>query len=454
MSENIVLVSWDSVREDHFPSYGYERNTTPMVQEIGQDRNMTIFENTHVAGVGTPASFTGVFTGEHTSSNMLDVSPGHWRRQNEERRLLSEILKANGYHTGAFHYNALMSSEFGWNRGWDTYSDGFWDKEQGESSQKEDDGGLKKRIYAFLQERGLANFAVHTKKMITGEPTEAWTQMWPDISDFVESAPEPWFLWVLLIDTHHPYLPPKPERKWTQYGNRGTYVSSFLMRRYRNLVGERRQKIVNAYDNTIRYADRFFGKLVSHLEDEGHEDIPIILHSDHGDEFGEHANYGHRPLMYNTVTRVPLITYNIETGADRIAGPNSLLDLGETILDVADINEDLNEGRTILDDRDEVYIENRLGDYGTAAAIVEEDLKTLYHPAGDWGHGGHIDSGLEAYLVSDWMERNDVFDSRTTRGGELMERVTETKNQNVSSKTGTDVSDEVHERLSELGYIE
>lgn len=94
-----------------------------------------------------------------------------------------------------------------------------------------------------------------------------------------------------------------------------TYASDYLMRRYRGVIGERRPSIVNVYDYKIRYADKFLSKLRATFAAEGYANAPIMPHSDHGDELGEHANYGHRPLMYDTLTCVPLVMQSVgETG--------------------------------------------------------------------------------------------------------------------------------------------
>lgn len=454
MSEqpNIVMVSWDSVRADHMPFHGYDRNTAPYVAEMAEDG--LVFENTQVSAVGTAASFTGAFTGSHSSATMLNPSPDYWARSLEGERLLSEVLQENGYYTGGFHFNALMSSNFGWNRGWDIYEDHLWDEKGKDSPTSDDEESFRSGFYEFLQERDLANFAMHAKKAVKGETPVKWEQMWGKIEEFVEDAPEPWFLWVLLIDTHHPYYAPKESHEWPQPGIRSTYMWNYVMRRHRNIVGERRQSIINAYDNTMRYADEFVRRLDEKLTAEGYEDTPFIFHSDHGDEMGEHASYGHRPLMYDTVTRVPLIMKNIdETG--RREGPHTLLDLGNGILEIANIDERLGEGESILShDRETVTIQNLLDEYGRTAAAVGPEWKVLFHPEGDWGHGRKFTGGSwEAYKhVDDPMEKND-------RWGEHPDELeVELKNQ-LESAAGevngeSEMDNATKDRLRELGYIE
>lgn len=449
--DNIVMVSWDSVRSDHLPTYGYERNTTPFVAEHADDA--LVFENTHASAVGTPASFTGVFSGEHASGSMLSPDPGHWKRANADRDLLSEYLQNEGYYTGAFHQNALMSHHFGWDRGWDVYEDHLW-TEGDEGEALTDDANWRGRLFEFLQERDMATFATHLKKMLSGESPATWEAMWPDIEAFVEDAPEPWFLWVLLIDTHHPYYPPRSAQEWPQPGVRSTYAWNYAMRRHRDLVGERRDGIVNAYDNTLRYADQFVERLTGKLEEEGYGDAPFVFHSDHGDEFGEHVNYGHRPTMYDTVTRVPLMMWNVgETG--RREGPHTLLDLGNAVLDIAGSDARLGQGRSLLDaddERERVVVQNLLNEYGKAAAVVDEEWKVLYHPHGDWGQGRDIE-GYEAYRVSDVLERDDRLGEEPEASRELLETVlSEDAAEIDAGDEGIDA--DVQERLSELGYVE
>ena len=172
---NIVLVSWDSVRADHMPFHGYERNTCPFLAERAEEG--VVFEDVQVPAVGTAASFTGAFTGDHADATMLNPSPSYWANANADRRRLPEVLQDEGYHTGGFHFNALMSSNFGWNRGWDVYEDHLWDEKGGNSSSDDEEVDLRTKLFDFLQKRDLANFAVHAKKTVTGETPVHWEEM-------------------------------------------------------------------------------------------------------------------------------------------------------------------------------------------------------------------------------------------------------------------------------------
>jgi len=451
---NIALVTWDSVRADHMPFHGYERNTAPFLDNLAS--NGLVFEDAQVPAVGTPASFTGMFAGEHGSGSMEHPHPAHWRKATAGRRLLPEALQDAGYHTGGFHFNALMSAEFGWDRGWDVYEDGMW------GAEDEDDAytGWKARAKGALDRAGLTNFAVDLKRMADGDPPVAWTELWDDVASFVADAPEPWFLWVLLIDTHHPYYAPSEYHEWAQPGLRRTYAWNYVMRRHRRITGERRPAIVNAYDNTIRCADAFVERLAGELDRAAHGDAPLIVHSDHGDEFGEHANYGHRPLMYDTVTRVPLVMRNVgETG--RVEGPTSLLDLGSTVLDLAGSEERLGGRASLLGtervDRDYVTVRNELTDGERTAAAVGPEWKVCHHPEGDWGATEFPEDSWEAYhRPSDPGEQENRWGEHPDRLEVSLREVLEPVDERASEPGSEpdELSSDTENRLRELGYVE
>lgn len=453
--QNVVLVTWDSVRWDHVPTYGYERETTPTLSAMADDG--LVFDDVQVPAVGTPASFTGMFSGEHATGSMERPHPKHWREANRGRRFLQTALREAGYHTGGFHFNALMSEAFGWGDGWDVYEDHMWTESDGDDASS----GLKGNVYDLLQRVGIANFAVDLKRTAAGEPPARWEAMWDDVAAFVADAPEPFFLWVLLIDTHHPYYAPAAYHEWPQPGLRTMYALNYAMRRHRRLVGKRRESIVNAYDNTIRYADAFVGRLRETLSDAGYGDAPLIVHSDHGDEFGEHANYGHRPLMYDTVTRVPLVMENVgETG--RVEGPTSLLDLGSTVLDLAGVDERLGGRPSLLGaeraDREFVTIRNAMEDDDRMAAAVGPEWKVLYHPAGDWGAMRFPEESWEAYDRSvDPMERDDRWGDHPAALGDELRAVLDADTTALGedeSEGDAGMNASTEERLRQLGYIE
>lgn len=450
---NIVMVSFDSVRADHLTTYGYERETMPYVAEIADEG--LVFENSYVPGVGTPTSFGGTFTGSYINAVQSNYGVAHWRQALNGRKLLSEALQAEGYHTGAVHANARLSKEYGWGRGWDVFGDYRWAEKTGdEASAGAWWSNVKKDVLLpAVQRLGIAGQVITIRNiLLKHEAYTPWEDLWDDIEKFIRDAPEPWFLWVLLVDTHHPWYSPNEYHEWDQPGFRVSHFWNWEMRYHHELAGERRPSIVNAYDNELRHADAFIERFDQLLTDTGNDDIPLFLHSDHGDDLGEHGRYGHAPEMYDTVIRVPLIARNLgETG--RIERPITHLDLPNTILNIASSDRRLGDGYELLGNeiRDgPILIENMTSDGDIMAAATDGEWKVLVHPEHGW----------EAYYrPDDRFEQNDRFGNHPE---ELETAVREHRHKRLPHHPERDDGDDgadddirdVREELANLGYLE
>ena len=78
------------------------------------------------------------------------------------------------------------------------------------------------------------------------------------------------------------------------------------------------QRVPDAYDNEIAYADEVFGRFVRTLRNRGlYDDALIILLSDHGEGLGEHGEDEHGLFVYRSSIQVPLL---IKLPANRRAG--------------------------------------------------------------------------------------------------------------------------------------
>ena len=62
------------------------------------------------------------------------------------------------------------------------------------------------------------------------------------------------------------------------------------------------EKVKDAYDNAIRYADKFIARLWEDLEK---EDSIFFIHADHEYCFGKHGFYRHPLLLYEELIHVP-----------------------------------------------------------------------------------------------------------------------------------------------------
>lgn len=444
---NIVIVSLDSVRADHLPMYGYDHDTMPFLSSMADEG--LVFENSYVPGVGTPTSFGGTFTGDYINAVQSCTDIPHWQRALRDRKLLPEVLSHHGYYCGGIHANGRLHRDYGWNRGWEAYGDYQWAEASAEGAN-ERWGDIKKDVLLpLIQKFGLGGQAITARNIVFKHSAYTpWESLWADIAEFVETAPEPWFLWVLSVDTHHPWYAPKKYQEWDQPGFRKSHLWNWLMRYHHELAGERHPEIVNAYNNELRHADAFLEALNELLESTGNDDVPFILHSDHGDDLGEHGRYGHAPMMYDTVVRVPLIMRNVgRTG--RITRPITHLDLPNTVLRLAGSGKRLESDHTLIDNpREEefVIIENMTDDGDLMAAATDGKWKVLYHP----------ESGWEAYhQPSDRFEQNNRLGDhpQDLKRAVVRHRQNRLPNHPGGSSDEEDESDlrDVRENLANLG---
>lgn len=150
--------------------------------------------------------------------------------------------------------------------------------------------------------------------------------------DWIEIANRPYFLWVLLLDTHTPYLPPKRYKKWCKVSNWQLIYLFWRIQRRNWKCGNKAEieKIRDAYDDAIHYADKFIHRLWLDLKD---DDPIFIIHADHGDGFGEHGFYQHPPMLYEELIHVPLVIYNTDLKG-KVEKPVSLLGLAPAVLEL------------------------------------------------------------------------------------------------------------------------
>jgi arylsulfatase A-like enzyme len=93
------------------------------------------------------------------------------------------------------------------------------------------------------------------------------------------------------------------------------------------------------YVGEVARVDREVGRLLDALEKQGMLDrMLVLLTSDHGEEFGEHAGLHHGFFLYEESVRVPLIV-RAPGGKvrGRVKAPTSSFDLGPTLLALAGI---------------------------------------------------------------------------------------------------------------------
>lgn len=300
---HIVFIVVDALRPDHMSAYGYERPTTPAVQQRLANAGVR-FEEATTASSWTYPSNAAMLTGRMPSRLHVDWAD-HSGAIADDQQMLAEFLHDAGYQTAGFVDNFYLESRFGMAQGFDHY------------------------------ERSQGN-----------ERAAALNQLafnWLDSSWDGPDSGQPLFLFMYYYDPHTWYDPPPPYDTLYDPSYTGTLTADVYQHGQAVVAGdivptERDVFHLKAlYDGEITYWDYHLGRLFDRLQAEGIlDDSLIVLTSDHGQMFGEHGKWVHRNSLYEEVLRVPLLLRfpGVLPAGEVITTPVVTADLTPTILEL------------------------------------------------------------------------------------------------------------------------
>ncbi|WP_254531894.1 sulfatase-like hydrolase/transferase [Natrinema gelatinilyticum] len=308
--KSVVLVTIDSFRTDYCGVAAGEGDTMPTLASYAEDG--LVFENAIAPGAATFDSATSFLTGMNpverpgADGGSREEIKTHVREHMTARRSIAEEFSERGYDTAAFTANPWTSRYFGFDAGFDHFEDFM--EEDASSGLLE--GGEQKSTVGKLMMNAVNWWQGQDMFM-------SWEALADEITEWTADADEPYFLWVFLVDSHLPYLPPP---KYRTQSRLKTYPANMGLFLGRDLPFESalHDVLTTAYENTLKYTDEF----LSSLTDEVGDDPLFVVHGDHGEAFGEHGMYGHGRQLYDPIVNVPLVVCNGPSG--RIEEPFSL----------------------------------------------------------------------------------------------------------------------------------
>ncbi len=274
---NIVLITLESLRPDHVGAYGCERPTTPNLDRFTSESIR--FTDAHsVTSWTLPAHasiLTGLYPPEHRVLEPTD-------RLGKGFRTVAEILRGGvpaapkGYETAAFVSGPFLRRTHGLDRGFESYDDSAASPGELESHGDVTNGAMERKIVSFLE----------------------------------SSHERPFFLFAYFWDIHYDYIPPPPYD--TMFV--GKDAEPFDITRYefndriRNGMSESRLKyVISQYDGEIRCTDDLLGRLFDEMRKRNlWENTVIIITADHGEEFFDHGDKGHKKNLFVESVHVPL----------------------------------------------------------------------------------------------------------------------------------------------------
>ena len=288
---DILLVTVDTLRADRLSSYGYEKPTSPVIDQIL--RRGVRFEEARTPEPLTAPAMASMLTGLHphehgASRNGLRIRPDleSWPR----------ILARRGYRTVAFVGNWTLRAEI-------SGLDEHFDEYEG--------------IFSRRRWFGIA-YGEATAEDLTDEALD-WLARHVD-----DETRAPYLLWVHYVEPHAPYR----------------FREEFAPR----LRLGRSPGPSERYDTEIAYVDRSIGRLtqgVASLSDPASPPL-VIFTADHGESLGERGYWGHGRNLDEPGLRIPLgFTWPSRIVTGLIPEPSSLLDVGPTVLGLLDLPPDI-----------------------------------------------------------------------------------------------------------------
>jgi arylsulfatase A-like enzyme len=441
---DIVMISIDTLRADHLPTYGHPRPTAPNIDAWA--RQSLVFDRAYTEAPHTLPSHASLFTGLYPSRHGVlergdTLAPGI--------ATIATMLAGRQYRTAAFVNCYFLGP----------------------------DARIMRGFTHFDHDYGGNDLSAQREAEATNEAVFAW-------ADGLGEDPNPYFLFVHYFDLHSdweglPYHAPEPYRsrfvREPPPGYRsgdGTlsataYMRSLNEKRIRLSEDELRY-LTDLYDASIAYTDAQVGALLAGLERRGRlRDAIVVVMADHGEEFQDHGKLIHGQL-YDEVMRIPLLVSLPEMRGEPgpscrgleapAAGRSDALvqhvDVMPTIADcLGEPTPDGVQGQSFLGvlagapgPRTTAYFDTSLG---YQRGVYRDGWKWLEDPP---------TGARQLYdLRADPRERRNLAKQDLARGTEMSAELARHRADNEAARIAServDVSPEVHEALEALGYVE
>jgi arylsulfatase A-like enzyme len=293
---DVVFIVIDTLRADRLSSYGYERPTSPIMDQVA--RHGVRFDRVISQSSYTKTSMASLWTSTYPVTNGI-LRWNHALPAAAE--LPAETLRRHGYETVGIYRNGWLAEKFGFGQGFDTYlmpsfgpdPERFHRVAPGPKSLIGTDEGVTASAQEFLRSAGDRKF----------------------------------FLYLHYMDVH----------QYAYDADSAQFGPSYS----------------DAYDSAIRWVDRNVGAVLKTLEEAqllGR--TLVVIASDHGEGFGEHGLEGHGRSLYREVTQVPLVLAPPFALAEGIVVRDTVqnVDIWPTIFDLLGIDDGLPgaEGESLL----------------------------------------------------------------------------------------------------------
>ena len=270
---NVLLITVDAMRAD-MPWQGYARPIAPRLTRLAEES--VVYTNAYAVSSDTAKSVPAMLAGRYPSA--LYRSGAFFAGYPQSNVFLAEVLGAAGVRTIGWHAHLYFGSAKGLDQGFDV-----WQMVPG-------------LVFEPQADRNVAGPKL--------------TRMGEDLLSKPENTGKQFFAWSHYTDPHEEYLKHEECPDW---GN-----------------GRR-----DRYDSEICFVDLWVGKLLDWAATQPWwASTALIVTSDHGEAFGEHATLRHAFNLWQVLVRVPLMIKVPGAKPRRIDLPRSQIDLAPTIAEL------------------------------------------------------------------------------------------------------------------------
>jgi len=315
---NVVLISIDMLRPDHLNCYGYPRDTSPAIDQLADEG--VLFENVISSASWTLPAHCAMLTG------LTDSVHGCMNTENKldpSRITLAERLRDAGYSTFGFFSGPYLHPVFGLDQGFDEYVDctsyPTVSRDAALAAGRVESDAINRRSHEDITSPRVLHAVLRRLN---------------------DQTRRPFFFFIHLWDVHFDFLPPPPYDRMFDPDYEGPITGrDFFYDWNINAKMKRRdlEHLLALYDGEIRWTDEHVRQILERIDELGlRENTIVVLTADHGTEFFEHGDKGHRKTLFDEVIRVPLIVrYPARFPAGRrFADQTRIIDILPTITDL------------------------------------------------------------------------------------------------------------------------
>jgi arylsulfatase A-like enzyme/Flp pilus assembly protein TadD len=292
--ERVVLITIDTLRADYVGSYGSKLARTPTLDRLAA--HGVRFETAISPTPMTMPSHTSLMTG--LDPTLHGVHSNAKFRLNDEIPTLAEQFQAHGFETAAFLSSVVLDRRYGLARGFDVYDDRM---------------GFRRNIAG-----ATGGYAERTADQVV-DATLQW----------LDSAPNRFFLWVHFYDPHGSYDPPRgfrPKQSATTASPEEVGSLEYV-----------KQAFPPLYAGEIYFTDTELGRFLRIMNRKFAADRTLlVVTSDHGESLGEHGELTHTLTLYDATQKIPLLMKGPGVPSGRVVDAQvRLVDVAPTILSLS-----------------------------------------------------------------------------------------------------------------------